>query len=163
MGQRSDELAARFDETHEQVLSTVEELSPTQLLARCDGEDCSVAALASHIATVYSTAAVWATTAARGGQMPTVTMDAIDRTNEEQFARDGKRTGDELVRELRAVGELTSETLRAFSESDLDREVEFSLMEHTVTAAWIIENGLINHVQEHLQSIIAAGSGDGAP
>src|SRR5690349_13977451 len=97
MSDRAQELASRFDQFSREFITTIEELEPHQLQARCAGEQCTLAALATHVAKVHSLAGDWIQMLASDQPLPDVTMDMIDRANAVQFAEDAARPKPEIL------------------------------------------------------------------
>jgi hypothetical protein len=155
MGQRATALADRFQQARLSFDSTIEGFTPGQMQALCDAERCTVSALASHMAGVYDAVSGWIATAARGGTMPTLTMDDIDRNNHTQFARDASRDKGVILAELRANGEMAEQAVRRLSDAELDRGIQFSLLGGKATTQQLVENALLAHVESHLRSIRA--------
>jgi hypothetical protein len=158
MGERAIALADRFNRARLEFLTTIEGYSPAQMRSRCEGEQCSVTALASHVAKVHTLAADLVQAAASGGTLPSMSMDDVNRMNLEQFTRDVNRDKAAILRDLRANGEHAEQVLRQLSDADLDRASRFPLLGGEVTTQQIVELVMIGDIEGHLTSIAAAGS-----
>jgi hypothetical protein len=156
MSDRAEAYANQFNDLSRQFQATIEGYTPAQMQAVCDGEQCTVAALASHIAEGHSVIAGWVATAAAGGPMPAISMGDIDAMNAEQVVRDAERPKDEILATLRENGLAAEALVRGLDDAALDRQVYFQLTDSDVTAAWLIENILINELVAHPASIRAA-------
>lgn len=156
MTTRSEAYADQFEDLSRQFIALIEDYTPTQMHAVCDGESCTVSALASHIAEGHPIVADWVATAAAGGPHAPMTMDDIDAMNAEQFARDANRPKDEILALLQENGAQAAGLVRNLDDSTLDRSTYFPLLEREVTTAWLIENILINELIHHPASIRAA-------
>jgi hypothetical protein len=170
MGHPATDLADRFHQTRQAFLDTIESFTPNQMDARCVAEQCTVSALASHMACVYQITRTWIQAIVRGEALPNITMDDIDRRNHEQFARDAHRDRGAIIPELRTTGERVEQIVRVLGGPDLDRTIEFSLFGGQATTQQLVENALIGHTESHLASVLAAGvakvgeaSGRGSP
>src|SRR4051794_24400514 len=94
---RSADLMSRYGLVLESVLATVEPLPATSMRLRCREDQCSVAALAGHIARVHSTAANWIGSVLAGEPLPPLTMADIDRLNAEHAIRNDELSREEVL------------------------------------------------------------------
>jgi hypothetical protein len=156
MSTRADVYANQFDDLSRQFIADVESYTPDQMQAVCAGEQCTVAALASHVAEGHTAIAGWVATAAAGDPFPPITMDDIDAMNAEQFARDANRPKQEILAALRENGAAASNLVRGLDDSELDRSVYVALVGSDVTAEWLIQNILIDELVQHPASVRAA-------
>jgi hypothetical protein len=156
MNVRSDAYATQFEDLSKQFIAMIECCTPAQMQARCAGEQCSVAALAAHVAEGHPVIIDWIAVAAAGGPLPTITMDEIDAMNAEQFSRDENRPKEEILTALRANGAAAAALVRSLDDSELDRSVYFTLIGEEVTADWLIQHILIDELIHHPASIHAA-------
>jgi hypothetical protein len=156
MNDRADAYATQFEDLSQQFITMIENCTPAQMQARCAGEQCSVAALAAHIAEGHPLIADWVAAAAAGGPLPTITMTEIDAMNAEQFTRDENRPKGEILAALRANGAAAAALVRKLDDTELDRSVYFSLIGEEVTADWLIQHILIDELIHHPASIRAA-------
>lgn len=156
MSARADAYAKQFEDLSRNLIATLEGYTPDQMQARCAGEQCTVAALASHIAIVHPLAVDWIESAASGGPMPRITMDAVHIMNAEQFARDAGRPKDEILTSLRQNGAEALEVVRNLTDEQLDRSSYFELFGCEVTTEKLVQGVLIGDIQGHSASIKAA-------
>ena len=156
MGNQTEAYAQQFEELSRQFVAEIEGYSPAQMQARCAGEQCTVAALASHIAGVHTLVAGWIESAAAGQPLPPVTMDQVNSINADQFARDADRPKEEILADLRANGELAAGVIRSVDDAQLDQSYYFALVDRDVTLEWLVRDILIGDIAGHSASIRAA-------
>lgn len=160
MTDRTEAYAMEFEEQSQRFISELEGYSPEQMQAHCEGEQCTVAALASHIAGVHALGADWIETAAAGGPLPEVTMDDVHAMNAEQFARDANRSKEEILADLRTNGAQAANVIRTLDDSQLDQSSYFKLVNSDVTIEWLVQDILIGDIASHSGSIrYACGQG----
>ena len=156
MTERTEAYARQFEEESQRLISEVESFSPEQMQAHCTGEQCTVAALATHIANVHKLGVDWIETAAAGGSLPEVTMDDVHAMNADQFARDSNRSKDEILADLRTNGAEATKAIRALDDAQLDQSSYFKLVDADVTIDWLVQDILIGDIASHSASIRAA-------
>lgn len=156
MSTRAEGLAKQFEGLSQDLVSTLESYTPDQMQASCAGEQCTVAALASHVAIVHTLGAEWIRSAASGEPMPSVTMDSVHSMNAEQFTRDAGCPKDEILTSLRQNGAEAAEVVRSLTDEQLDRSSYFELFGREVTTETIVQGVLIGDIQGHSASINAA-------
>ena len=156
MSDRADDYANQFQELSRQFIATIEGYTPEQMQARCVGEQCTVAALASHIAGVHNLVADWVVKSANGEPLPELTMDTVNAINADQFARDANRPKSEIIASLRENGAAAAEVVRNLDDAQLDRSSYFTLFGRDVTTDWLVQNILIGDIANHSASIRAA-------
>jgi hypothetical protein len=153
MDSRAEELADRFSRSSRQFISIIEDCTPDQLRARCEGEQCTVAALASHVGAIHQLAADWIQIAASGQPLPHITMEDVDRANAEQFERDADREKTAVLEDLRRNSARAARLVRGLSDEELDRTSYFGLFGREVTTEELVRRILIGDVEGHLSSI----------
>lgn len=156
MSARAETYVKQFQDLSQDLISTLEDYTPEQMQARCAGEQCTVSALASHIAVVHPMAADWVQKAAEGETMPSLTMDMVNVMNAEQFTRDAGRPKDEIIAALRQNGAEALEVLRSLTDEQLDRSAYFELFGAEVTTETLVKGVLVGDIQGHSASIRAA-------
>jgi hypothetical protein len=158
MSDRATGLANQFSRLSREFISTFEGLNAEQLQAQCEGEQCTVTALGSHVAGVHRLAAEWIQKSASAQPLPEVTMAMVNQANAEQFERDAGRDKDEVLEELRHNSAQASRLVRGLTDEELDRSLHFTLFEREVTTEDLVRNILIADVQGHLQSVKQAAA-----
>jgi hypothetical protein len=153
MVDRAEMLADRFSLLSQEFIALIESFTPAQMQARCDAEQCTVAALGSHVAGVHRLSAEWIHDAASGKVLPPVTMDMVDQANADQFARDAARPKGEVLEELRRNSAHASRLVRGLTDDELDRTSFLTLSGREVTTEELVRDILIADVDAHLRSI----------
>jgi uncharacterized damage-inducible protein DinB len=151
VGTRSEELARQFEQTNNDVVAAVESCPDAQWRATTAEEGWTVAATAHHVAAGCGQIVGLAQAIATGQPLPPITMEMVNAGNAQhaqQFATCAKQ---ETVDLLKSGGASAAGAVRALSDEQLDRTAPF--MGNTASAQWVIENILIGHPQNHLQSI----------
>ena len=156
MGSRAEALAERFHQARAELIAIIERSDPQQMQAHCHGEQCTVAALASHVAGIHAFGADWVQKAVRGEPLAAITMDEANAMTAEQMARDADRNKEDVLRELRQNGDAAEHVVRGVRDEELDRTVLVPLFDGEMTIERLIEYVVIGDVEEHLQSIKAA-------
>lgn len=159
MNQEIQRLTARFEEANRQVIAEIERCSDEQLRARCPAERCTVVALACHVGDIHALGAGWIRSVLAGEPLPQITMDVVDKLNEEQFALNAGRTRGEALERLRHHGVEAAVVLRGLTDADLTREAPFILFGgRAVSVRQLIDIVLIGDPESHLPSIRAAAA-----
>jgi hypothetical protein len=156
MHAQESDLMTRYAQVLDAVIAAIEPLDAASLRLPCAAERCSVAALASHIATVHRAAAGFVQAIVAGEPLPPLTMDDIDRNNAENANRNDRLGKDEVVTRLRAGGEAMTAALQGLGEDDLARTAPFTLFGGEVSVQTLVEQAVINHTKQHLASLQAA-------
>jgi hypothetical protein len=160
MSQRASDLANQFEQSSRELVSIIEQMPPSLMQARCSGEQCTVAALASHVAGVHPLAVNWIQTAAAGEPLPEITMDKVDEANAKQTAADEKRDKGEILAALRRNGAEAAQVVRGLSDADLDRSTYFRLFDREMTTEDLVRDVLIADINGHMASIKQASGAD---
>jgi hypothetical protein len=159
MGTQAEELARRFEAAHRAVVETVESLDEAQFGTRCEAEQCTVAALACHVAEAHAAIAEWVRAAAAGEALPEITMADIDRINAERATANAGCSKAEALQRLRTHGTAAVALVRGVRDEDLERTAPFALFGGTeVSVRTLIERVLIGDPEEHLPSLQAASA-----
>lgn len=163
VGTQGKELAAQFAQVHGAV-AAVAALDASDLARPCAAEQCTVAALAGHIAQVYGGNADWVRAIVAGRTLPDITMADIDRNNAEQAVLNARLGKDEVLARLQANGDRVLAVLRELRDGDPERTAPFGLFGGApVSVQTLVEQGLLAHVEEHLASLRTAVAVDDAP
>ncbi|MCA9879970.1 MAG: hypothetical protein KC442_19380, partial [Thermomicrobiales bacterium] len=120
-------------------------------------EQCTVAALASHLGSATAGVMTFLVRPMAGGQPPVaITPEQIDAGNAQNARDHAHRPKAEALAELRANGAAASAEIRGLSEAQLDSSTLLFFSPEPVTVEGVIENALINHLRGHLGSLRAA-------
>jgi hypothetical protein len=153
VSQRARELADRYERLNDELIALMQSLAPEQLRARCEGEQCTVAALGSHMAGIQTFTTDWIRQLIEDGALPAMTLAELHEINAAQFARDADRPQPEIIAELTASGAAATDTVRRLTDAQLDRSAFCALFGRDVTTEELIRFVLIGDVEGHLPSI----------
>jgi uncharacterized damage-inducible protein DinB len=154
MGQRSNELADRFEKANNAVIAAVERCSDEQWKKTCSEEGWSVAVTAHHVGVSHEGIAGLVNLVATGKPTPPITMEMIDAGNAEHARASANCTKEETLALLREKGKAAAEMLRGFSDGQLDRTAPLTVAGGAeMSAEQIINRILIGHPENHLESI----------
>jgi DinB superfamily len=154
MSERAQALADRFEQANQAVIDAVE-AAPDDAWSRvCEGEQCTVAALAHHIGGAHEPLVEYmARPLATGAPLPTVSTDTIHASNAENAVRNANGSKAGAIALLRDNGAKVSEFLRGLSDEDLDRSAVLPMSGHEMNAQAFIEHVIIGHPRQHLESM----------
>jgi hypothetical protein len=157
MSMRAQHLADRTDDAIKQTISFVESVPEEQWTATCVSEQCTVAALACHIAgSAVGVLNYLVKPVAEGTPPQPITQEQLHAGNAENARVNARRPRAEVLAELRANGAEASSYVRGLSDDDLQRSAVLFFSPESVSADFIIEHVLVGHSLEHLESMRAA-------
>ncbi|MDQ2653211.1 MAG: DinB family protein [Chloroflexota bacterium] len=157
MSKRAQQLADQTDDAINQTIAFVENVPDDKWTAYCEPEQCTVAALASHIGvTAIGVLNALAKPVSQGEPPASITPEQIHAGNAENARKYANRPKPDVVAELRASGAEASAYVRGLSDEELQRSAVLFFRPEPVTADFIIENVLVNHSLGHLESMRAA-------
>jgi hypothetical protein len=157
MDSRGADLAQRFEQVSDDVITLVEGLNDADLARESVEEQWTLRALAGHLAAVFDAHVDWVPAIIAGGPLPEVTMDDIHRNNAKMAEKNARIGKDALLTMLRASQQRMLAVLTGLREGDPDRVATFSLFNgQDVSVRTLVELGLIAHTEEHLASMRAA-------
>jgi hypothetical protein len=155
--ERAEALAERFETASGAVRRLVATTSDAELQATCPSERCTVAALACHVADVHLLVSGWVQSVLDRRGLPSLSMDDVNRANEEGFARDRACSREETLQRLTHNAESAAEVVRALTDTELDATAPFPLFGGaTVSVQTLVEQFLIGDPLCHLPSIQSA-------
>jgi len=157
MNRRVQALSERFEQANSAVRLSIANASDEQLLRICPAEQCTVAALACHIASVHRVGIEWMRAMLDGRGLPVISMEEINRKNQAFFRQHARVSRSEALALLEQDGQLALAGLRDLHDTDLDRACPFSLFGNAmISVQTLIEQVLIGDPVGHLPSIQAA-------
>ena len=155
MGKKTEQLAARFEQTAKDLESKIKSLSDTAWKAKTPEEGWTVAACAHHAAGSSMPIATMAQAAATGGPMPQITADGLNQMNAEHAQQFANASKEETLKLLGETTPQAASIVRGLNDEQLGNKATLPLgME--LSAEQIIENVLIGHLAGHGASIAAA-------
>jgi hypothetical protein len=157
MSERATNLADQLEAVVTEAVSTVESIPDEKWTAFCEPEQCTVAALATHIGN--SCAGVMTALVqpiAEGRPTLPITQEQLHAGNAQNARENANRPKPDVLDGIRTHGYAAVSTIRGYSDEELDKTAVLFFSPHPVSAELVIENALVNHLREHLDSINAA-------
>ena len=158
MSRRAELLAARIEEGAAGLAAFAEKLSDAEWQAPASATDRrTVGQVVNHVALVYPIEVDLARAIAGGNAVTDVTWQVVAELNAGHAREHAKVTKKEALDLLRKNSRQAAETIRAFTDEDLDRAAPFSLsFGAPVTAQFVVEDHALRHSWHHLARIRAA-------
>ncbi|MBI3964093.1 MAG: DinB family protein [Chloroflexi bacterium] len=154
---RAEALAERFEVANSELITVIERCTESQWQAHCTPEGWSVGVTAHHLAVDHPILAGAVQAVATGQPLPPLTSAAIDQMNAEHAAQRASYGKNETLELLRSGGAAAASAVRALGDEQLDRVGTIPWEgDRPVSAQQLIEEKLIGHISEHLESIRAA-------
>jgi hypothetical protein len=157
MSERATHLADQTDDAINQTIAFVEAVPVEKWTAFCEPEQCTVAALATHIAnSATGVVNVLVKPVSQGEPLFPITPEQIHAGNAENARKNANRAKADVVADLRSNGAEASAYVRGLSDEELQQSAVLFFRPEPVTADFIIEHVVVNHLLEHLESMRAA-------
>ncbi|HEU0115905.1 MAG TPA: DinB family protein [Thermomicrobiales bacterium] len=154
MSERAQALADRFEQANQAVIDAVEAAPDDAWSRMCEGEQCTVAALAYHIAGGHDALVEYiARPIVAGTPLPPISREQIDAGNADNATRNANVSKADALALLRDNGAKAAAFLRGLNDDDLDRSALVPLAGREVAAEAFIENVVIGHPRGHLESM----------
>ena len=153
MSQRATELAERFKEFNDEVVSFVENCSDGDWRKVCSGEEWTVGVVAHHLAAGHFGALDLAEMIVAGEKLPQLSMEVIDQMNAQHAQEHGDCTRSEVLGILRDKGSAMADYVAGLGDADLDRTGHLAALGGDISTEQFIENIIINSGIEHLVSM----------
>jgi uncharacterized damage-inducible protein DinB len=157
MSERARQLADQLQQANEDVIAFVEAASAETWGKWCPAEQCTVAALASHIGDGCGgilDSLVCPTAEGRPG--PAFTPDDLHLGNAAAAQVNAARPKAEVLAVLREQGQRTVTYVRELTDEQLQRSAPLPFSAQPMTAEAVIEHVLIGHPRGHLVSLQVA-------
>lgn len=154
MGQKSMELATRFEQVNQELIAFVEACSDANWRRTTTAEQWPVAVVAHHVGSSHGVIAGLARKIADGEALPPVSWDMIHSMNAQHAQEHANATKAETLGLLRQGGADAATMVRGLSDEQLARTG--SVLGQPMTAAHLIDGILIGHVVEHAGSLRSA-------
>ena len=153
MGERAEGLAKTFEAKAGELSGVIEKLSEADWKKVTSAEKWSVGVTAHHVAGSHEPIAGIVKTVASGQTVPPFTMGQLDEANA-KHAKDfaGCTKAETLALHKKSAADAAT-MVRGLSDADLDKSGTVLTGMSPMSVQQIIEGVLINHVQEHMDSI----------
>jgi hypothetical protein len=153
MSDTANTLKKSFDTLNNNLISFVENCPAGDWEKVSPGETWPVGLVARHVADGHYSLLAFLQIIVAGGELPEMSMDAIDAMNEKHAADHSGCKKDEVLGMLKENGGKISSYIAGLSEDDLNRTAYFSLAGGDISAAQVVENVLISGCTEHLENM----------
>jgi hypothetical protein len=162
MSRRSEQLANRIEEGATGLAAFVEKLSEEEWRTPVSPTDHrSIGVIVHHVATVYPLEIEAARAIATGNAVTEVTWEAVAAMNAKHAEAQAQVTKADALELLRRNSAQAADTVRAFTDEELDRAAPFSLSYGApMTAQFVIEDHALRHSWHHLFRIRKALNAD---
>jgi hypothetical protein len=156
MSDRSHDLAQQFELASGEFTREVESASSERWRAQCSGEGWSYGVVAHHVASSLPAVTEIVKALANGEPTPPFSLDLVNQGNA-QHARDfANATREETLDLLRQHTQPATDVVRSLNDDQLDRTKAWLEGMPAMSTQAVIENVMINHVSNHLQSLRTA-------
>jgi hypothetical protein len=153
MSNRAEQLARRFEHAHQEFAAVIESLTDDQWHTPCPDEQCTVAALAHHVAVAYPYELRAFAAIATGAPRDPVTWDALAQANAADAATHATCDRAETLQLLHHNAAQTTVTVRSFTDDQLARTGHFIAGLPALTVDQWLRRVLVGHITAHLASI----------
>lgn len=152
---RAAALADRIEEGAAGLAEFAEGLSDSEWSQPVSGTDKrSIGVIVHHVASVYPLEIEAAKAIANGQAVTDVTWEAVSQMNAKHATQQAATTKKETLELLRRNSRAAAESVRQFTDEQLDQAAPFSLsFGAPVTAQFVIEDHALRHSWHHLAKI----------
>ncbi len=157
MSEKAAALAEQFEQSNNDLITTVEQCSDVQWAAKCPDTGWSVAVQAHHIAGGEKGLAGFIGAVASGHTPPPITMEMINQGNARHAEEYVNVSKEETVALLRENGAAAAKMIRGLSDAQLARTGEL-IAGRAASVAQMIQSLSLGEIQrhgEHLRQAIA--------
>jgi Mycothiol maleylpyruvate isomerase N-terminal domain. len=157
MSRRAQALADRLEQGAQALAVFAEGLSDAEWRMSVPKDGRTVGVIVHHVASVYPLEVQLAQSVAAGKPVAGVTWDAVAHMNAEHAQEYGAAGKPETLALLRRNSKAAADTVRAFSDEQLDAAALISLnAEAPLTTQFLVEDHALRHSFHHLARIRAA-------
>lgn len=157
MGERAQELAARFEAVNAALTETVAGCSEEQWRRICPAEGWTVGVVAHHVAEDHALLSSAIQAVAIGLPMPSVTGAMVDQMNARHATQHAACTKEETLDLLRKNGAAAAAILRILTDAQLDTQAPHPFRGgEPWRAEDLVQDVLVDHVRQHGDSIRGA-------
>ena len=156
MSERSEALAVQVEQVNKQLVDTIEGSTAEQWGARCADGEWTQGFAGYHAATSVGSIAAMVKSMARGEPFMPVTFAQIDEGNAAVHKEHANATREEALALAKAHSPTAVETVRNFSDEELDRKVTLAVGLPEMTVEQVVEMLMVGHTAGHVESISKA-------
>jgi len=157
MSRRAEALAERIEQGAQALAEFAQGLSETQWRATVPPDGRQVGVIVHHVASIYPLEIQVATQVASGNPIVGVTWGVVAEINAKHAQENAAPDKDETIELLRRNSRAAAESVRAFTDEQLDRAAAVSLNgDAPLTSQFIIEDHALRHSWHHRAKISAA-------
>ncbi len=156
MSQRAQALVQHFNAANAEMIRYIEGCSESDLDRITAGEGWRVRVTAHHLAASHEPVAGLAQLVGSGQPLPPLTLEMFHHGNAQHAAEHATVSKQAILDALQSGGAKAGAVVSGLSDEALDRAGHFTLLNAAITAQGIIENILIAHISDHLESIKVA-------
>ncbi len=156
MGTRGEALAAKVQQTSDQLVALIEGCPDAKWQKQTASEGWSVAVAAHHAASSYGPTSQLVGAIAKGGQLPPITREMLDGGNAQHAKEFAGCSKSDTAALARKEGAAAAAMMRGLSDEELARTASFPLAgPEPVSAAQLAEFLVVGHPTGHMESIRA--------
>jgi len=157
MSSRAEQLANELQQVTDEMTATIEAIPDAAWQNRCGPEQCTVAALACHIADGYSGLLDYLVKPiVEGREGPRFSREDLARGNAAAAEENAAQPKSVVLERLRTQAPPVIAYVRDLSDEDLQHTGALPMGGDPMTAEAVITHVLIGHPRGHLASILAA-------
>jgi DinB family protein len=153
MGAKAEGLAKQFEARAQEATAVLEKMSDADWKKVTEAEKWTVGVTAHHVAGAHEQIAMIAKTIASGQSMPHFTMDMLHEANAKHAKEQANCTRAETLALHKKGTAAAAAVVRGLSDDQLAKSGTVLAGAPAMSAEQIVSNILINHVNEHFESI----------
>lgn len=153
---KANNLADRILQGANALITFAENLTPAEWNTPVDGDGRSIGVVVHHVASSYPMEIELAQMLAASKPIEGATMAVVDKINADHAAKFSDVGKQESIDLLRKNSEQAAETVRSFTDEELENSATVSLNANApLTAQFFIEDHALRHSFHHLEKIKA--------
>ena len=153
---RANNLADKILQGANALISFAENLTPEEWNTPVDGDGRTIGVVVHHVASMYPMEVELAQMLAASKPIEGATMAVVDKINADHAAKFKDVGKQESIDLLRKNSEQAAESVRTFTDEELDNSATISLNANApLTAQFFIEDHALSHSFHHLEKIKA--------
>lgn len=153
MGAKAEALAKQFEAKAQEATAVLEKMSEADWKKVTDAEKWTVGVAAHHVAGAHEQIAMIVKTVASGQSMPHFTLDMLHEANAKHAKEHANCTKTDTIALHKKGSAAAAAVVRGLSDDQLAKSGTVLTGAPAMSAEQIVTNILINHVNEHFESI----------